>query len=310
MKKVFLRLLLLTVFISPIASFTGYAQDLTATRNCFTWSLTLTNTSATAFGSLLLHISATVTDWSSQRINLAPGATQDFVFDGEILGEMTFRYMDALGTGGLASSNETFSIENCGESIIPVYCFVLAATYTNSSSTPGQSLTPGIYSSVTSWMGTTIILQPGETRDITFEGRFFGHFILLYYDARGTHGLDIANQTLNYELCDMPLKPLNTDNAAAPAALYLFSESANLLHVYAIDPVTSSGNFAFSATSIEIAQVSARAVETGENLLIAENMNVSLYALSSGECQVNGYFPDGKLYEYIFECPTPPTFLD
>jgi hypothetical protein len=244
-------------------------------------------------------------------ISLPASASQNFTFQGEFLGQFNQRYFNSYGPNSLTPSNESYSSSPCGEAVLPVNCFVWSATYTNPSATQGNGMIPHVDASVTDWQGATIILAPNETRDITLRGQFVGYFLYIFFDA-SPGGLDVTNSNFSYELCDggaSSLASLNSDNAAAPTALYIFPEADNLLHIYAIDPVTATGVFAYSVTALEIEQMSFRAVETGQNLLIAEGMNISLYALSSGECQVNGYFADGKLYEYIFPCPVATPFL-
>jgi predicted RecA/RadA family phage recombinase len=75
------------------------------------------------------------------------------------------------------------------------------------------------------------------------------------------------------------------------------------LHFYAINATTAQGYLAFTTTFEEMRAASQEAVSSGAHVLIREQFNVALYALSSGECQVNGFYSDGNLYEFIFPCP-------
>jgi hypothetical protein len=97
---------------------------------------------------------------------------------------------------------------------------------------------------------------------------------------------------------------LNEDDPAAPAAIFA-PPDLEALHIYAVDPVTAQGVLSFVVTYEEIQSIHAQALEQGENLLVRESEDErhSLYVLSTGMCQLNSWQLDGKLYEFIFECP-------
>lgn len=70
---------------------------------------------------------------------------------------------------------------------------------------------------------------------------------------------------------------------------------------YTVDRLTSEGVFAFTASPAAVAQGLATARATNTNTAIQSGGGATLYALSSGELQVNAFLPTGEIYAFIFE---------
>jgi hypothetical protein len=88
--------------------------------------------------------------------------------------------------------------------------------------------------------------------------------------------------------------------AAALSALYY--SDGNLV-VYDIDPNTGEGILAINVSPAVIAAALANAAQSGEPVLIAKGISSELYALPNGQCQLNGLYPDGKSFGFVFDCP-------
>lgn len=74
--------------------------------------------------------------------------------------------------------------------------------------------------------------------------------------------------------------------------------------VHDVNPVTTNGTFAFHATPEEIISAIQTAITTGQNTLINQSpLGNTLWALTSGELQVNG-FDIGEGILYVFTFPT------
>jgi hypothetical protein len=105
--------------------------------------------------------------------------------------------------------------------------------------------------------------------------------------------------------CDAPQDPLiadgrlNADDLAAPAVIYATNSGYT---VYAINPVTGNGRLVLSVTTAQVTQALSEATTTGTNANIATVDGISLWALSSNECQMNAFAANGSLYEFIFAC--------
>ncbi len=95
---------------------------------------------------------------------------------------------------------------------------------------------------------------------------------------------------------------LNTTDPASLAVVYA-NRSTNGFDVYLIDPATGSGALVIRASRAEVeAARQAATAPGGVNTLVAASGPVSLWALTSGECQRNAFYPDGSLDEFIFVC--------
>jgi len=91
---------------------------------------------------------------------------------------------------------------------------------------------------------------------------------------------------------------LDSNYAGQTVALYCINST---LYVYAIDPVTSAGKLAFTATPAEIAKFPTT---PAMNTAIKSAMGATLYRLTTGELQVNRNETTGKFYAFIFKgCP-------
>lgn len=88
---------------------------------------------------------------------------------------------------------------------------------------------------------------------------------------------------------------------AAAALSALYPETGGYA-MYDIDQNSGVGRLAFFVTTEEIISALAAAAESGASVLLAESTNTTMYALPSGECQINGFYPDGKPFSYSFDC--------
>jgi hypothetical protein len=95
---------------------------------------------------------------------------------------------------------------------------------------------------------------------------------------------------------------LNLDDPASLAVIYANTRTKGY-DVYHIDPATGSGRLLIRASRalIDAARSTATAPH-GVNTLIAGEETISLWALTSGECQRNAFYADGKPDIFIFEC--------
>ena len=98
---------------------------------------------------------------------------------------------------------------------------------------------------------------------------------------------------------------INNDPAldcAAPVAIY-----AGSLDVYSVDPQTGRGHLTLRLSDEEIAAASAPA----SNTLLAQAANpftghaISVYALTTGEIQLNTFYADGKPYTVVWPADRP-----
>lgn len=89
-----------------------------------------------------------------------------------------------------------------------------------------------------------------------------------------------------------------SQDCAAPVAIYPGS-----IDVYGIDPLNGQGTFALRVTDD---QIEAVGIPTGANVLLGQAINPSsgqlilLHRLTTGEFQVNAWYPDGKPYIFVW----------
>lgn len=103
--------------------------------------------------------------------------------------------------------------------------------------------------------------------------------------------------------CSAPLPSddgrLNLDD---PASLAIVYASRGGFDVYLVNAATGSGDLVIRALKADIDSARAEATTSGVNTLIQASGPVSLWALSSGECQRNAFYLDGKPDVFIFPC--------
>ncbi|MBI1281085.1 MAG: hypothetical protein GC179_23365 [Anaerolineaceae bacterium] len=78
------------------------------------------------------------------------------------------------------------------------------------------------------------------------------------------------------------------------------------LNVVEFDRTAQHGLIEFKVTKADITAALEAAQKSGQNQQIGDKSGQlygsKLYALTSGECQLNANQPDGKLYTFIFKC--------
>lgn len=95
---------------------------------------------------------------------------------------------------------------------------------------------------------------------------------------------------------------LNLDDPASLAVIYANAKTKGY-DVYLIDPATGSGHLVIRANRAMVDDARAAATAPGgANTRIAGDAGVSLWALTSGECQLNAFYADGKPDVFIFAC--------
>lgn len=103
--------------------------------------------------------------------------------------------------------------------------------------------------------------------------------------------------------CSAPLPSddgrLNLDDPASLAVVYA---NAGGFDVYLVNAVTGGGDLVIRALKANIDAARTEATASGVNTLIQVSGPVSLWALSSGECQRNAFYLDGKPDVFIFPC--------
>ncbi len=105
--------------------------------------------------------------------------------------------------------------------------------------------------------------------------------------------------------CDAPRQRalndgrLNANAAASPAAIYPTDDG---YAIYAVDPATGNGARVLDVTNAQVGAALATATSTGANTQIAAFEGISLWALTSNECQMNAFAGDGALFEFVFGC--------
>lgn len=95
---------------------------------------------------------------------------------------------------------------------------------------------------------------------------------------------------------------LLADAPGAEGALAAIFPATAGFDVYAIDPATGQGTFAFRIIRAQVFAAQLEAFESGEPVVINEGSGVTVYALPSGECLLQTSFPDGKTFDLIFAC--------
>lgn len=95
---------------------------------------------------------------------------------------------------------------------------------------------------------------------------------------------------------------LNLDDPASLAIVYANSKTGGY-DVYLVNPATGGGMLAVRATRAQVdAALAAATAAGGSNTRIGEGYGVSLWALTSDECQRNAFYPDGKPDVFVFAC--------
>lgn len=92
---------------------------------------------------------------------------------------------------------------------------------------------------------------------------------------------------------------LNNSDLAALGVVY---PAADGFDIWAIDHATDKGSFLFTAKHSDINAKLEKAVASGENQLINELNGISLWALSSNECQLNYTSQDNQTRIFVFAC--------
>jgi hypothetical protein len=104
--------------------------------------------------------------------------------------------------------------------------------------------------------------------------------------------------------CSSPLPSddgrLNLDDPASLAVVYA---NKGGFDVYLVNAATGGGDLVIRASKADVDAARAAATVSGAvNTLIQANGPVSLWALTSGECQRNAFYLDGKPDVFIFPC--------
>jgi hypothetical protein len=95
---------------------------------------------------------------------------------------------------------------------------------------------------------------------------------------------------------------LNIDDPASLAVVYANSKTGGF-DVYLVNATTGGGDLVIRATRAQIDAARAAATAPGGvNTLIQASGPASLWALTSGECQRNAFYLDGKPDVFIFPC--------
>jgi hypothetical protein len=95
---------------------------------------------------------------------------------------------------------------------------------------------------------------------------------------------------------------LNPYDAAALAIIYSNGNTQGY-DIFRVNPATSHGDLVIRATRAQVNAALADATAPGgANTLIAARGDISLWALTSGQCQMNSFYANGSLSEFIFDC--------
>lgn len=99
---------------------------------------------------------------------------------------------------------------------------------------------------------------------------------------------------------------LNIDDLGSLAVIYKNSATGGY-DVYAVNPDTGAGKLVIRATREAVNQALGQATQAGgANTLIQASGAISLWALTSNECQMNSFNLDGSLDEFVFDCAGGP----
>ncbi len=95
---------------------------------------------------------------------------------------------------------------------------------------------------------------------------------------------------------------LNIDRLGSLAVIYDNSETGGY-DVYGVNPGSGEGRLVIRASRAVVNNALARALAPGgANTLIQASSGISLWALTSNECQLNSFNLDGSLDEFVFAC--------
>lgn len=98
---------------------------------------------------------------------------------------------------------------------------------------------------------------------------------------------------------------LNEASLGATAVIYENDQGG--YDIFRINAVTGGGTRVIRVARLAVLDALAAATAPdGVNTLIAEDAEISLWALSSNECQMNWFEGGGKLNEFVFACPPLP----
>lgn len=91
----------------------------------------------------------------------------------------------------------------------------------------------------------------------------------------------------------------------AASAVVFFNSEAYEVYAADSDSTNGRGDLLLTVPLADVASVMANAAEQGRNLPIASGTGVTVYALSTGTCQMNALTPDNQVYEYEWNCLQP-----
>jgi hypothetical protein len=94
---------------------------------------------------------------------------------------------------------------------------------------------------------------------------------------------------------------LNINQLGSLAIIYKNSATGGY-DLYAVNPETGEGKMVIRTTRDAVNQALGRAITDGSNTLIQTSGAISLWALTSNECQMNSFNLDGSLDEFVFDC--------
>jgi hypothetical protein len=149
----------------------------------------------------------------------------------------------------------------------------------------------GIIPGGTSIVIGTITVQDVEEDDLAVG---LGRSVIIAGGGLFTASVDPCENSLH----DGRLNPYD-----AGALAIIYANSAQGYDIFAINPVTSEGEMVLRVTRAQVNDARDAALAPGgANTLIDSYNDITLWALNSGECQMNALNGDGSLYEFIFTC--------
>ncbi|MEQ8673916.1 MAG: hypothetical protein RLP44_12975 [Aggregatilineales bacterium] len=89
-------------------------------------------------------------------------------------------------------------------------------------------------------------------------------------------------------------------NASSLAVVYQVDAT---YEVWRYDVSSEVGLKAFEVSYDEVNSAVQDAIAAGENQLVASDGDITFWALTSEECQINSVFPNGETETFIFACP-------